>query len=49
MHLALAVESGCNILVTRDKDFRVVADEFTIAVHPENIDIAIAKLTTPRR
>lgn len=47
MHLALAKESGCNILVTRDKDFCVVADEFIISVHPENIDIALAKLNAP--
>lgn len=44
MHLALALESGCNILVTRDKDFCAVADDFIIATPPEGIDIALAKL-----
>jgi len=44
MHLAFAKESGCNILVTRDKDFRDVADDFIIAIPPQDIDIAITKL-----
>ena len=44
MHLALAVESGCNILVTRDQDFRRMADDFILAILPEGIDTALAKL-----
>ena len=44
MHLALAMESECNILVTRDKDFCGVTDEFIVATPPEGIDIALAKL-----
>ena len=45
MHLALAKESGCNILVTRDQDFRRIADDFILAVLPEQIDIALTKLS----
>lgn len=44
IHLALAVEIGCNILVTRDKDFRSIADDFILAILPEDIDKALAKL-----
>lgn len=45
MHLALAVESGCDILITRDKDFCAVADDFIISTPPEGIDIALTKLS----
>ena len=45
MHLALAQESGCNILVTRDSDFRTLADDYIISTSPEGIGIALAKLT----
>ena len=44
MHLAFAKESGCNILVSRDRDFRITADDFIITIAPEEIDIALAKL-----
>jgi predicted nucleic acid-binding protein len=44
LHLALAQESECNILVTRDNDFRILADDYIIATSPEGIDIALAKL-----
>jgi hypothetical protein len=44
MHLAFAKESGCNILVTRDRDFRITADDVIIAIPPEEIDIALAKM-----
>lgn len=47
MHLALAIESECNILVTRDSDFRTVADDFIIATSPEEIDTALNKLNRP--
>lgn len=46
MHLALALESECNILVTRDKDFCAVADDFIISTSPEGFDIALTKLNT---
>ena len=48
MHLAFALESGCNILVSRDKDFRITADDFIIATAPEEIDIALKKLPQKR-
>lgn len=44
MHLAFAIESECNILVTRDKDFLGVANEIIIATEPEGIDVALEKL-----
>jgi len=44
MHLAMAVEIGCNILVTRDKDFKRIADHIIMAILPEEIDIALTKL-----
>ena len=44
MHLAFAQESECNILITRDKDFCITADDFIIATPPEGIEIALAKL-----
>lgn len=45
MHLALAKESGCNILVTRDKDFRRIADDIILAILPEEMDVALTKLS----
>jgi hypothetical protein len=44
MHLALAIVSGCNILVTRDKSFCEIANDYIIAVHPASIDEALDKL-----
>jgi predicted nucleic acid-binding protein len=44
MHLSFAIESECNILVTRDKDFHTVADDYIITAYPEAIDIALTKL-----
>jgi len=45
----MAMESGCNILVTRDKDFRAIADDFIIAILPEEIDMALGKLKRNRK
>lgn len=47
MQLAFAVESGCNILVTRDKDFLAVADDVIITTEPKGMDIALTKLNKP--
>jgi len=44
MHLAFAIESEANILVSRDKDFCAIADDFIIAIPPDTIDSALAKL-----
>ena len=49
MHLALAKESGCNILVTRDSDFRTVADDYIITTSPDGIETALAKLNKPNQ
>ncbi|MBL7209801.1 MAG: type II toxin-antitoxin system VapC family toxin [Dehalococcoidia bacterium] len=44
IHLATANGYGCNILITRDKHFRKIADEYTVATFPENILNAIKEL-----
>lgn len=44
IHLAAAKEIGCNILVTRDNDFRQIADEFILSILPEQINSALRKL-----
>ena len=44
LHLATALVVGCNILVTRDKHFRRIADDYIIATFPENILAAIREL-----
>lgn len=44
MHLSFAMESECNILITRDKDFHAIADDYIITAHPEAVDVALAKL-----
>lgn len=44
LHLATALAVECNILVTRDKHFRHIADDYIIATFPENILTAIKKL-----
>lgn len=41
IHLATALAVGCNILVTRDKHFRRIADDYIIATLPENFDNAL--------
>lgn len=46
IHLATALEAGCNILVTRDKDFLRIADDYIIATLPDNILVAIRELET---
>lgn len=45
IHLASAITIGCNILVTRDQDFRAIADDFIIAVLPEDISKGIKRLS----
>jgi len=44
IHLAAAKEIGCNILVTRDNDFRRIADDFIVSILPEQIDHALAMM-----
>jgi len=44
LHLATAINVECNILVTRDRDFRRIADDYIITTSPENILTAISKL-----
>lgn len=44
IHFATAIGVGCNILVTRDPDFRLIADTYIIATHPEDIDKALEQL-----
>lgn len=44
IHLATALIVGCNILVTRDKDFRRIADDYILATFPENILTAVKEI-----
>jgi|GEM_PF-961368 predicted nucleic acid-binding protein len=45
LHLAAAIEIGCNILVTTDKDFITIASNYIKGtVPPSEVDLAIAKL-----
>ena len=44
IHLATAKGYECNILITRDKYFRKIANEYIIATFPENILKAIKEL-----
>jgi predicted nucleic acid-binding protein len=44
IHLATALAVGCNILVTRDKDFRRIADDYIVATFPENILSAVSDI-----
>lgn len=44
IHLAAAKEIGCNILVTRDNDFKRIADDFILSILPEELDSALGKL-----
>jgi len=46
LHLATALAVGCNILVTRDKHFRRISDDYVIATFPENILVAIREIET---
>lgn len=45
IHLASAIELNCDILVTRDDDFREIADEFILTIFPEQIQNALKQLT----
>ena len=38
IHLATAIGVGCNALVTRDSDFRLIADDYISAVFPERLE-----------
>ena len=44
IHLASAITMRCAILVTRDQDFRNIADDYILAILPEDIDKALTKL-----
>lgn len=44
LHLAAAIEIGCNILVTTDQDFIAIANQYIATVPPSGVDLAIAKL-----
>jgi len=44
IHLAAALEIGCNILVTRDSDFKRIADDYILSILPEQIDRALKEL-----
>ena len=44
IHLAAIKEIECNILVTRDNDFRQIADEFILPILPEQINSTLRKL-----
>jgi predicted nucleic acid-binding protein len=47
LHLAAAVEIGCNILVTTDQDFTTIANDQIKQIRtvpPSEVDMAIAKL-----
>jgi predicted nucleic acid-binding protein len=43
IHLASAVILKCDILVTRDQDFRNIADMYIVSIFPENIDTGLRK------
>jgi len=46
LHLASALESGCNILVTTDGDFTRIANHYEIrAVRPSEVDLEIVKMS----
>jgi len=47
IHLASAITLECDILVTRDQDFRAIADAYIIAIFPEDINIALQKIELP--
>lgn len=44
LHLAAAIEIGCNILVTTDQDFIAIARDYIRTVPPSDVDLEIAKL-----
>ncbi len=44
IHLASAIVLKCDILVTHDQDFRDIADNYIIAVTPENIEIGLRQI-----
>ncbi|MFC2021950.1 type II toxin-antitoxin system VapC family toxin [Chloroflexota bacterium] len=45
IHLASAIILNCDVLVTRDQDFRSIADDYILSIFPENIDSALTILT----
>jgi predicted nucleic acid-binding protein len=47
IHLASAMILKCDILVTRDQDFREIADNYIISVFPENIENGLRQLKQP--
>ena len=51
IHLATAIGTRCDILVTRDKDFQRIANDYILAIFPENIDKVLLELAakTPSR
>ena len=44
IHLATAIGVACDVLVTRDSDFRLIADDYIPAVFPEMIDDTLEDL-----
>ncbi len=44
IHLATAIGVGCDVLVTRDSDFRLIADAYIPAAFPERVDDALKEL-----
>lgn len=44
IHLASAIGMGCNVLVTRDKDFRRIADNYILSILPEELEKGLSKL-----
>jgi predicted nucleic acid-binding protein len=47
IHLASAITLKCDILITRDQDFRNIADMYIVSVFPENIDTGLRKAGFP--
>jgi predicted nucleic acid-binding protein len=45
IHLAIILK--CDILVTRDQDFREIADNYIVSVFPENIENGLKHLKQP--
>jgi len=44
IHLATAIGVGCDVLVTRDSDFRLIADNYIPAVFPERLEDTLKNL-----
>ena len=47
LHLATAKNERCNILVTTDKSFCQIADEYIVATLPQNFNKALDRLVSP--